>query len=282
MRICAAILVATLAVASGAAIAQDDSGGWQFSLTPYLWLPTIDGRLNYSAPPGGGGAPDIEVGPTEWLDLLNIGALISGTAKKGRYSVYSDFVYLSLTSKNDGRVVSVDDNITVPGVPVPIPVSATLNANTRTDLDGLVWMIAGGFSLQESESSSLDVIAGVRYFSTDVTTSWDLTVDITTPGGTVVLPAQGSIASDLDIWDGIIGVRGYSKIGSGKWSVPYHFDVGAVDSELTWNAMLGLSREYGWGDLVIAYRHLDYDQDANGLLQNFSFSGPGIGARFNF
>jgi len=282
MRICAAILVATLAVASGAAIAQDDSGGWQFSLTPYLWLPTIDGRLNYSAPPGGGGAPDIEVGPTEWLDLLNIGALISGTAKKGRYSVYSDFVYLSLTSKNDGRVVSVDDNITVPGVPVPIPVSATLNANTRTDLDGLVWMIAGGFSLQESESSSLDVIAGVRYFSTDVTTSWDLTVDITTPGGTVVLPAQGSIASDVDIWDGIIGVRGYSKIGSGKWSVPYYVDVGAGDSDLTWNAMLGLSREYGWGDLVIAYRHLDYDQDANGLLQNFSFSGPGIGARFNF
>jgi len=81
MKICAAILVATLAVASGVAVAQNDSEGWQFSLTPYLWLPTIDGTLNYSPPPGGGGAPDIEVGPTEWLDLLNIGALISGTAR---------------------------------------------------------------------------------------------------------------------------------------------------------------------------------------------------------
>jgi hypothetical protein len=251
-------------------------------LTPYLWLPTIDGTLNYSPPPGGGGSPDISVGPTDWLDLLNIGALISGTAKKGRYSVYADFVYLSLTSKNDGRVVSVDDNITVPGIPIPIPVSATLNANTRTDLDGLVWTIAGGFSLQETESSSLDVIVGARYFSTDVSTSWDLTVDIATPGGTVALPAQGSIASDGDIWDGIIGIRGYSKIGSGKWSVPYYFDVGAGDSDLTWNAMLGMSREFGWGELVIAYRHLDYDQDANDLLKNFSFSGPGIGARFNF
>ncbi len=282
MKICAAILAIALAGASGAAVAQDGSDEWQFSLTPYLWLPTIDGTLNYSPPPGGGGAPDIEVGPTEWLDLLNIGALISGTAKKGKYSIFSDFVYLSLTSKNDGRVVSVDDNITVPGVPIPIPVSATLNANTRTDLDGLVWTIAGGFSLQETESSSLDVIAGARYFGTDVSTSWDLTVDITTPGGTVVLPAQGSIASDVDIWDGIIGVRGYSKVGSGKWSVPYYFDVGAGGSDLTWIAMLGLSREYGWGDLVIAYRHLDYDQDVNGLLQNFSFSGLGIGARFNF
>ena len=282
MRIYAAILAAALAVASGDVVAQDDSDGWQFSLTPYLWLPTIDGTLNYSPPPGGGGAPDIEVGPTDWLDLLNIGALISGSARKGRYSISSYFVYLSLTSENDGRVISVEDNITVPGVPVPIPISASLNLNTRTDLDGLVWMIAAGYALQETETSSLDVFVGARYFSVDVTSSWDLTADVTTPGGTVVLPAQGSIASDVDIWDGIIGVRGYSKVGSGKWSVPYYVDVGAGDSDLTWNAMIGMSREFGWGELVIAYRHLDYDQDVNGLLQNFSFSGPGIGARFNF
>jgi hypothetical protein len=281
MKTCAAILVLVLAGASGAAAAQDDSDGWQFSLTPYLWLPTIDGALKYS-PPSGGGSPTLEVGPTDWLDLLNIGALISGSARKGRYSISSDFVYLSLTSENDGRVISVEDNITVPGVPVPIPISASLNLNTRTDLDGLVWMIAAGYALQETETSSLDVFVGARYFSVDVTSSWDLTADVTTPGGTVVLPAQGSIASDVDIWDGIIGVRGYSKVGSGKWSVPYYVDVGAGDSDLTWNAMIGMSREFGWGELVIAYRHLDYDQDVNGLLQNFSFSGPGIGARFNF
>jgi len=280
MRVCAAMLALALAGVAGVAAAQGDSDGWQFNLTPYLWLPTIDGALKYSPP--GGGSPTLEVGPTDWLDLLNAGALISGSARKGRYSISSDLVYLSLTSKNDGRVVSVEDNITVPGVPVPIPISASLNLNTRTDLDGLVWMIAAGYALQETETSSLDVFAGVRYFSVDVSSSWDLTADITTPGGTVVLPAQGSIASDVDIWDGIIGVRGYSKVGSGKWSVPFYVDVGAGDSDLTWNAMLGMSREYGWGELVIAYRHLDYDQDANGLLQNFSFSGPGIGARFNF
>ena len=46
--------------------------------------------------------------------------------------------------------------------------------------------------------------------------------------------------------------------------------------------MVALSYEFGWGDLVIAYRHLDYDQDASGLMQDFSFGGPGIGARFRF
>ena len=281
MRIHAAILALVFAGASGAAVAQSDSDEWQFNLTPYLWLPTIDGTFRYS-PPAGGGSLDIEVGPTDWLDLINFGALIGGTARKGRFSIISDFVYLSLTSKNDGRVVSVDDNITVPGFPVPIPISASLNLNTRTDLDGLVWMITGGYSLQATETSSLDVFAGARYFGVDVSTSWDLTVDITTSGGMVVLPAQGSIASDVDIWDGIIGIRGHSNVGSGKWSVPYYFDVGAGDSDRTSNAMVGLSREYGWGDLVIAYRHLDYDQDANDLLQGLSFSRPAIGARFSF
>ena len=26
--------------------------GWSFSLTPYLWLPNINGTLKYAAPPG--------------------------------------------------------------------------------------------------------------------------------------------------------------------------------------------------------------------------------------
>jgi len=141
----------------------------------------------------------VSVGPTDWLDLLDYGALVSGSARKGRFSIFSDIVYLSMTSKGDGRVVSVDDTVTVPGTRIPIPVSADLNLNTRTDLDGLVWIIAGGYALQQTESSSLDVFAGARYFSIDVSTSWDLTAAITTPGGAVVLPAQGSITSDTDL-----------------------------------------------------------------------------------
>ncbi len=48
------------------------------------------------------------------------------------------------------------------------------------------------------------------------------------------------------------------------------------------NAMLGLTRSFGWGDLMLVYRHLEYDQDSDGLLQDFSFSGPALGARFSF
>ncbi len=72
-----------------------------------------------------------------WFDLLNSALLLSGSATKGRFSLYSDVVYMSMTSKNDGRVLSVEDTITVPGTRIPVPISADLNLDTRTDLDGL-------------------------------------------------------------------------------------------------------------------------------------------------
>ncbi len=223
----------------------------------------------------------MRIGPADWLDLLNYGVLVNGSARKGRFSIFSDFVYLSMTSEN-GRVVSVEDTVTVPGTPITIPISASLNLNTRTDLDALLWMVAGGYTVRETETATLDLFAGLRFFGVEVATSWDLTTDITAPGGGVILPAQGSIKNDTDLWDGIVGIRGYFGVGTGNWSVPYYFDIGTGSSELAWHAMTGLSYAFDWGDLFIVYRHLEYDQDSDSLLQDFSFSGPAFGASFHF
>jgi len=46
--------------------------------------------------------------------------------------------------------------------------------------------------------------------------------------------------------------------------------------------MAGASYAFGWGDMLVFYRHLEYDQGPSGLLQGFSFSGPAFGARFKF
>ncbi len=281
MRITPIVLALALASTSGTTFAQTNADEWQFSLTPYVWLPRIDGQLKFSPPPGGGGSPSFEVGPTDWLDLLNFAALVSGSAKKGKWSINSDLVYLSLTSK-DARVASVDETINAPGKPISIPVSVDLNLNTRVDFDGLLWTIAGGYSVKETDTAIVELIAGVRYFGIDTKASWDLTVDIMTPDGSVVLPAQGSVAKDTDLWDGIVGVRGKFSLSAQKWSVPYYFDVGAGDSDLTWQAMTGLTREFGWGDLIMVYRHLEYNEDSSGLLQSFSFTGPAVGVRFHF
>lgn len=97
-----------------------------------------------------------------------------------------------------------------------------------------------------------------------------------------MLEKQGGIKSDKDLWDGIVGLRGNFDLGNSNWSVLYSLDVGTGSSELTWNAMAGLSRSFGWGDLILVYRHLQYDQKDEELLQDFSFSGPAFGATFRF
>jgi hypothetical protein len=267
-----------LLLSFGKVFAQAESSEWRYSLTPYLWLPTIDGVLNFNLPPGGGGSPNVSVGPTDWLDLLNFGILVNGSAKKDRFSLMSDLVYLSMSS-DDSRVVSVDDPIPGPGLPVPVDVS--LSVNTKTDLDGLLWMLAAGYEIDATETSSMDMFAGVRYLGTDISTRWNLAVDITAPGGGTVLPAQGSVSQDTDLWDAIIGVRGNYGL-SQKWTVPFYLDVGMGSSDLTWQGMVGVTYAVGWGELVMVFRHLEYDEDSSGLMQNFSFSGPAFGARFNF
>jgi hypothetical protein len=66
--------------------------------------------------------------------------------------------------------------------------------------------------------------------------------------------------------------------------VNYYADVGTGESDLTWQAVLGVAYQFGWGKLFANYRHLDYDF---GDTKNFSdlslaFSGPTVGARFDF
>jgi hypothetical protein len=273
MKIIAAAIV--LAGYAAGASGQEDSDRWQFQITPYIWLPTISADLNYDPPPsGGGGGPGIDVGPTDWLDLINGAALLNAGASKGRFSVFGDLVFLSMESDGD-RVVSVLDNAN-------IPVDADLNLSTETDFDGLSWTLAAGYSLRQTETSNIDLFGGVRYLDLEATVDWNLSADITTPGGGVVLPAQGSIKDDAELWDGIVGVRGHFAIGEGKWSVPFYLDAGTGDSDLTWQAMAGLTYTYGWGDLMFVYRHLAFDQGSDGLLENLGFTGPGVGARFRF
>ena len=46
--------------------------------------------------------------------------------------------------------------------------------------------------------------------------------------------------------------------------------------------MVGVGYTFGWGDLLLAWRNLSYDEGGDKLLQNFRFTGPAFGATFRF
>jgi hypothetical protein len=255
------------------ATAESAGDDWKFSVTPYLWLPNINATLKYSVPPGTGGSPEVEVGPNEYLTNLNAVLMLAGEARKGRWSLFTDFVYLDISAEGSS-VKSVDFGGT--------SVSATIDAGTKTTLEGMAWTLGGGYAIVQTPGTSLDLIGGVRYFGLQVTTDWNLTATIDGPPGSQSFPRTGSVSAEEDLWDAIIGVRGRISLGEGHWSLPYYLDAGMGSSSFTWQGLLGVAYTFGWGDVTLAYRHLYYDQKDGKLIQDLYFSGPALGVTFRF
>ena len=239
---------------------------WQLAITPYVWLPNVDGTLKFSVPPGAGGRPEVSVGPNDYLENLDFALFLAGEARRGRWAIITDLIYLDF-SDEDGAVRSV----TGPGGSEQVA-----NANTQTGVKGLVWALAASYTVSRSSASTFDVLGGLRYAGLEASVDWQLA------GPTGLLPQTGSFSQTVDLWDAIIGVRGKARLGEGGWFVPYYLDAGTGSSALTWQGMAGIGYTFKWGDVLLAYRHLYYDQKGDKLIQDMRFSGPAFGATFRF
>lgn len=256
------------------AAAQAGKDKWQFAITPYLWLPNINGTLNYSIPPGAGGSPEVEIDSKDILEDLDIAFMFIAEARKGRWSILTDVIYLDFSGQNS-KVKSID-------VTGRIPVSSTIDAGTETSLKGAAWTLAGSYDVLQGEAGSFGLLAGFRYFGLETSTDWNLTGTVTGPGGNQVFPRSGHVEDSEDLWDGIIGVHGRLNLGGSKFYVPYYIDIGTGSSELTWEGIVGLGYAFKWVDILLAYRYLYYDMDDGKLVQDTSFSGPAIGLMIKF
>jgi len=265
-----AILVVLLAAgAFGEAYAEE---GWTFSLTPYIWLPNINGTLKYAIPPGGGARPEVDTGPNDYLENLSFALMLAGDARKGRWSVFSDLIYLDFDSESS-QVKAVNFG--------GERIGTTLNASTRSSLTGAAWTLGGGYAAVQGPKHTLDVLGGVRYFGLKASSDWQLSAALSGPQGQV-FAQSGSISQKEDLWDAIAGVRGRLKLGDGGWFVPYYADLGAGSSALTAQAFAGVGYAFKWGEMIATYRYVYYDLNGDGLLQDVRFAGPAVGATFRF
>ena len=252
---------------------EGDSGKWQFSLTPYLWLPSINGNLKFSIPPGSdgtsdaGGSPDVKVGPNDYLGALNFVMMLKGEVRKGDWAIFTDVIYLNLSGE-DSSVKTVSG----PGGVVQRPV----NADTSIGLSGLNWQLAGSYTVAHSKYAALDVVGGARYFGVKASLDWQFAG---LPG--LLIPQSGSVSEREYLVDAIVGIRGKVMPG-GNWFIPYYLDIGTGSSEVTSQGLVGVGYSFKCVDVLLAYRYLYYDQNDDKLLQGFSLSGPALGVNFRF
>ena len=252
---------------------------WTFALRPYLWAPGISGTLKYDIPPTGDGASNVDFA-SYILQNLNFALMLSAEARKGDWSVLTDVVYLDVES-TDANVKSVSF---AAGPGGRVEISAGADLGTTVKLSGVLWELAGGYTVARGGNSSMDVLAGFRYLGIELKTDWKLSGSITdnVSGGGGTFAPSGSTSDRVDLWDGIIGIRGYVGLGDSRWAIPYYLDVGAGSSALTWQGMAGIEYRYSWGELQLLYRYLYYDLKGDKLLQNVSLNGPAIGVNFRF
>jgi hypothetical protein len=266
-------ITAVIFTASAQAQSVAPADQWTFSITPYLWLPNINGTLKYGIPPGSGGSPEVETGPNDYLENLQAVIMLSGEVRRGRWSVFTDIIYLSFGDEQSS-VKAIDFGGSL--------VSSSLNLAASSSFRGTAWTLGAGYAVQTGRPVTLDVFGGLRYFDLSASTSWQLELDVNGPGGVLPFPKAGGISRQMELWDGIVGVRGRVPLGSSDWSIPYYLDIGTGSSSLTSQWMLGIACSFSWGGATLAYRDLYFDQKDDKFIQDLRFSGPALGVTIRF
>lgn len=250
--------------------------GWQFSVTPYAWVPSIDGTLRYQLPTqSGSGFADVSKDGSSILEALNFAAMIAAEARYQRYSVMTDFIYLDLGATGSKLR---DVNFVGGG---GTGVGANLDRGTESSLSGSLWTLMGGYTVTQGDWGHADIVGGFRLFSLNAETNIRLAGDVTAPGGSASLNRNAKLSDNATLFDGIIGMRGRFVIGKGFYA-PYAFDIGTGSSTLTWQASAGLGYQFNWGGVALGYRHLSYEQSSKNLVQDLSFGGPFLALNFTF
>ena len=226
--------------------------GWQFAAGLYLWGVSIDGKTQ----------TDIEVGVDfdDVLDNLKMAYMSAFEARKGKWSLLADVIYLNLEGENNS-------NVTIP------PTRIVVSTNADMDLKAWVLQFAGGYNLFTKGGSKLDLVAGARYL--------DLQMDLAL-SSQAIQARYRTLSASNNVWDGFVGVKG--NIGlSKRWYLPYYLDIGTGESDYTWQAIGGIGfRAAKWVDVTLVYRHLAWDFDSDQVIGDLSVSGPIIGAIFRF
>lgn len=234
------------ATAAAASRPQGSSDEWQFMVAPYLWLAGMSGTVGV-----GDITTDIDPSASDLLDALNFGFMGTFEARKNRFMLITDLMYISLEETQD----------------LSGPLFSALQANLKTFMLSPVV----GYRLAEKEGASLDALVGIRFWHTSTRLELE-------PG-----LLAGRVGESSKNWaDVIAGLRGqvhlsriFSLIGRG--------DAGGGGSDLTYQLLGGVGVDVGKSaTMFVAYRYLYFKYTRGNSLFDGALKGVLLGAAFRF
>ncbi len=241
---------------------------WQFTGTLYGYFPSIQSKSTF---PQTGASSDITVDADKIIDNLQGSLMGILEARKQRWGLFTDFMYANI----DGSTSATRD-LNIGHQQLPAASSANVNLTVKTTL----WTLGGSYAAIAAPQGTLDVVFGARMLDVKETINWQVSGNV----GPIALPGRaGNLEVSFTNWDAIVGVKGRVRLGAeGKWFAPYYADIGTGDSDRTVAVTAGIGYAFQWGDVVAAWRYVDYQMKSGGPVDNLRFNGPGIAAVFHW
>jgi hypothetical protein len=262
----ATVLIGSLLLSSTAS-AQESTEDWSFRATLYGYFPDIGGKTAFPA-----GGTEINISADDLISNAELVAMGAFEVQKGRWGSFFDAIYMDVGNSKSGTSSLQIGN----GVQLP----PGITADVSLDIEAWVLTLAGTYRAIATPQSRLDVFAGARLLSAEGELGYAFNTDFGPFSG----PArQGSGEASQDYLDGIAGVKGEFNFGANNdWFARYYLDIGTGDSDRTWQGIAGVGYAFGWGEVVAAWRHLDYEFKSDSSIESLDFDGPAIGVSFRW
>lgn len=246
------IVLLLAGVASAAAAESSAENDWKFGAEIYLW----GAAINATTATGG----DVKISFNDILRNLDMALMGTVGARKGKWLLAADVIYMNVSQDNVGSI--------------PLPGGGGASTFTNVGMKGWIVTPLVGYNLIDTDKGTIDAVAGVRYLY--LNGSLDLTA--VSPAGNRFV----SVSDSGTFWNGVVGARGQVHLAP-NWFLPYYADIGTGDSKLTWQVFAGIGYKFKRVDAILGYRYLDFKfKNDNPVFDDLNFSGPLLGARFQF
>lgn len=221
---------------------------WTFSIAPYFWMAGLSGDIaQFGAPP-----VEVDVKFADILKSLDFSMMVVGEARHGRFSVFTDLLYLKV-SANAATPRGVFAN--------------TIGLGAKTfEMTGLA-----GYAIIDTPAARLDLVAGARLWSVENTISF--------AGG----PLGGLWLRGSRTWvDAMGGVRGRVNFTPQFYATGWAI-AGGGSSDFGWDVMGGVGYEFSDRfSAVVGYRAAGVDYQDGPFLYDVTMQGPILGAVIRF
>ena len=227
-----------------------ESDDWQFRWSVYAPVVSLDGTTSV-----GPNVLPVDVGFSDIAESLDGGFVSALEARKGRWSLTGDFIWLKLsTSTLPNRITHIGSR-----------------------LEQYVMNASVGFEVYEDAKWTVDALVGAAYTGLKI----DSDISVFPPLGGV----NNTFIRAAEHWvDPFVGVR-FRYRASDRWRFFGRIDYGGfgVQSDTYFQAIVGggyqINENVG---LFAAYRHLLVDYSKAAFSYDVETSGPQLGVLFTF